>query len=224
MTTNRHRNGIGSRRKILVLALLAAFGPAHAADDDVAALMNPDTAVVSAGVGWASGNSADRALFGQYNGLRAERRQPAARLPVHQARRQRPVDEVRGPQPRPRRPRLRLRPGEAGRLGVRAGLPTVGLARPVHDQYGRARGGIDHPDHRQHPGRAGCGFQLRPLDQAQGPHRRRVEVDHAQPLLRRQLQVRGQGRVAPVGHRRLLLERDLPGLHGGERLRSARST
>lgn len=70
MTTNRNRNDIGSRRKILVLALLAAFGPAHAADDSVAALISPDTAVVSAGVAGASGNSADRALFGQYTGLR----------------------------------------------------------------------------------------------------------------------------------------------------------
>ena len=49
MTTNRHRNDIGSRQKILVLALVAVFGPAHAADDTVAALINPDTAVVSAG-------------------------------------------------------------------------------------------------------------------------------------------------------------------------------
>ncbi len=74
MTTNANRNGIGFRRKLLVLALLAAFGPAHAADDDAAAaaaLMNPDTAVVSGGLGWVSGNYADRALFGQYNGLRA---------------------------------------------------------------------------------------------------------------------------------------------------------
>src|SRR5450756_2568997 len=70
MTTNRHRNGIGSRQKILVLALLAVFGPAHAEDASVAALINPDTAVASAGLGWASGDSGDRGLFGQYNGLR----------------------------------------------------------------------------------------------------------------------------------------------------------
>jgi signal recognition particle subunit SRP54 len=30
------------------------------------------TAVASAGVGWSSGNSADRAFFGQYNGLRTQ--------------------------------------------------------------------------------------------------------------------------------------------------------
>ena len=70
MTKNKSRNGIGSRRRILVLALLAAFGPAHAEDDNAAALMNPNTAEVSAGVGWVSGNSSDRAFFGQYNGLR----------------------------------------------------------------------------------------------------------------------------------------------------------
>jgi MtrB/PioB family decaheme-associated outer membrane protein len=70
MTKKEHRNGVGSSRKILVVALLAAFGPAQAADEDAAALMNPDTAVVSVGVGWASGDTADRALFGQYNGLR----------------------------------------------------------------------------------------------------------------------------------------------------------
>ena len=70
MTNKEHRNGIGSSRKILVVALLAAFGPAHAADADVAALINPDTGVASAGIGWASGDSSDRALWGQYNGLR----------------------------------------------------------------------------------------------------------------------------------------------------------
>jgi MtrB/PioB family decaheme-associated outer membrane protein len=70
MTKNVHRNGIGSSRKILVLALLAAFGPAQAADESVAVLANPDTAVVAVGVGVASGSPEDRALFGQYNGLR----------------------------------------------------------------------------------------------------------------------------------------------------------
>lgn len=70
MTKKRHGNGIGSSRKILVLALLAVFGPAHAEDENVAALINPNTAVASIGVGWASGNSSDREFFGQYNGLR----------------------------------------------------------------------------------------------------------------------------------------------------------
>jgi len=70
MTKKEHRSGIGSSRKILFLALLAAFGPAQAQDASVAAQINPDTAAASAGVGWASGNSSDRALFGQYNGWR----------------------------------------------------------------------------------------------------------------------------------------------------------
>ncbi|MBK8742932.1 MAG: MtrB/PioB family decaheme-associated outer membrane protein [Betaproteobacteria bacterium] len=69
MTMNKNRNDIGSRQKILVLALLAVFGPAHAEDDTVAALINPDTAMASAGLGWASGDRWDRSLFGQYNGL-----------------------------------------------------------------------------------------------------------------------------------------------------------
>src|SRR5512139_1168886 len=69
MTNNEHRNGIGSSRKVLFLALLAAFGPAQAADEDVAAAINPNTAWASAGVGWASG---DRAFFGQYNGMRTQ--------------------------------------------------------------------------------------------------------------------------------------------------------
>jgi MtrB/PioB family decaheme-associated outer membrane protein len=72
MTNNEHRKGIGSSRKILFLALLAAFGPAQAADEDVAAAINPNTAWASAGVGWSSGDSSDRAFFGQYNGLRTQ--------------------------------------------------------------------------------------------------------------------------------------------------------
>lgn len=72
MTKKQQRNGIGSNRKILVLAVLAAFGPAQAADDDVAALTNPDIGVVSIGAGAASGSPSDRALFGQYNGLRTQ--------------------------------------------------------------------------------------------------------------------------------------------------------
>lgn len=72
MTKNERHNGIGSSRKILFLALLAAFGPAQAEDEKVAALVNPNTTVVSGGVGMASGSPADRALFGQYNGLRTQ--------------------------------------------------------------------------------------------------------------------------------------------------------
>lgn len=59
----------GFRPKLLGLALLAAFGPAHAEDDEVAQLVKPESSV-SAGLGVASGDSKDRTVFGQYNGLR----------------------------------------------------------------------------------------------------------------------------------------------------------
>ena len=49
MTRNQHRDA-GYRRKLLTVALLAVFGPAQAADDDVGALTNPDAAAISAGV------------------------------------------------------------------------------------------------------------------------------------------------------------------------------
>ncbi|UCE31003.1 MAG: MtrB/PioB family decaheme-associated outer membrane protein [Burkholderiales bacterium] len=54
----------GIRETALALALLAAFAPAHADDESVM------EASVAAGLGTASGDSADRSLFGQYNGLR----------------------------------------------------------------------------------------------------------------------------------------------------------
>lgn len=56
--------------KLLSLAMLAVFGPAHA-DDDAA---QPGAAAGSVTVGGAavSGDSRDRSLFGQYNGLRKE--------------------------------------------------------------------------------------------------------------------------------------------------------
>ena len=56
-------------RKLLALVVLAAFGSAHAEDDDVARLVNPESSV-SAGLGAVTGNSMDRTIFGQYNGLR----------------------------------------------------------------------------------------------------------------------------------------------------------
>ena len=70
MTGKKHRNCMASSRKILVLALLAAFGQAQAADEKVEALINPNMGDVSVGVGVASGSPNDRALFGQYNGLK----------------------------------------------------------------------------------------------------------------------------------------------------------
>ncbi|MBK7685948.1 MAG: MtrB/PioB family outer membrane beta-barrel protein [Rhodocyclaceae bacterium] len=68
MKTRRQHFGLS--HKLLFLAVLAAFGPVHAEDDEVAQVIKPDSTVVSAGLGVASGNSADRAIFGQYNGWR----------------------------------------------------------------------------------------------------------------------------------------------------------
>lgn len=55
-------------RAALALALLAAFGAAHAEEDEVVTEKS-----VTAGVGVVSGDDKDRALFGQYNGLRPDR-------------------------------------------------------------------------------------------------------------------------------------------------------
>ena len=52
----------------IALAVLAVFGVARAADEE-----GPMQASVRAGVGLASGDSADRALWGQYNGMRDSR-------------------------------------------------------------------------------------------------------------------------------------------------------
>lgn len=59
----------GFSQKILVLSVLAAFGSAHADEEEIAGFIKPDSAV-SVGWGIASGDGKDRAIFGQYNGLR----------------------------------------------------------------------------------------------------------------------------------------------------------
>ena len=67
MNTREHT--FGFQQKLLVLALLAAFGPANAADDDLAKLIKPDTTVVSVGAaGVVAGDRKDRGVFGQFNG------------------------------------------------------------------------------------------------------------------------------------------------------------
>ena len=58
-------------QKLLALSVLAAFGPAHAEEDEVAQLVHPESSV-SAGLGAATGDSKDRTIFGQYNGLRKD--------------------------------------------------------------------------------------------------------------------------------------------------------
>ena len=55
----------------MALAMLAVFGPAWADDDAVTELSKPSSSV-SVGVIGASGDSNDRSLFGQYNGLRQD--------------------------------------------------------------------------------------------------------------------------------------------------------
>ena len=57
----------GFGQKVMALAIVAAFGPAHA--DDVADLTQPVSSI-SVGIGAASGDSKDRSIFGQYNGMR----------------------------------------------------------------------------------------------------------------------------------------------------------
>ena len=61
----------GFSLKIVVLALLAAFGSAHAADDEIAALIRPDSSV-SIGAAGVTGAENERSIFGQYNGLRRQ--------------------------------------------------------------------------------------------------------------------------------------------------------
>ena len=60
----------GFSQKLLALTLLAAFGSAHAGDDEMAQFIKPDSTVVSVGAGAVSGDSKNRTIFGQYNGLR----------------------------------------------------------------------------------------------------------------------------------------------------------
>lgn len=64
-TSTQH---FGCRQKVLALAILAAFAPAQA-DDDIAQYITPESSV-RAGAGYVSGDNKERALFGQYNGMR----------------------------------------------------------------------------------------------------------------------------------------------------------
>ena len=60
---------LGYSQKILMLCVLAAFGSAHADEDEVAQLIKPDSSM-RIGLGSATGDKYDRAILGQYNGLR----------------------------------------------------------------------------------------------------------------------------------------------------------
>jgi len=68
MIMNTPKQQFDFNQKLLVIALLAAFGPAHAADDNIAKLIKPDSTVVAAGLAGVSGDRYDRTIFGQYNG------------------------------------------------------------------------------------------------------------------------------------------------------------
>lgn len=68
MIMNSPKQHFGFNQKLLVIALLTAFGPAHADDDNVAKLIKPDNTVVSAGLAGVSGDRSDRTIYGQYNG------------------------------------------------------------------------------------------------------------------------------------------------------------
>ncbi len=60
----------GLSKTLIGLAVLASFGPAQAEEeDDLAQHIKPESSV-SIGLGGTSGDSQERALFGQYNGMR----------------------------------------------------------------------------------------------------------------------------------------------------------
>ncbi|WP_374261421.1 MtrB/PioB family decaheme-associated outer membrane protein [Zoogloea sp.] len=61
----------GFSLKIVALALLAAFGSAYAEDDEVAALIRPDSSA-AVGVAGLTGANNERSWFGQYSGLRRD--------------------------------------------------------------------------------------------------------------------------------------------------------
>ena len=56
---------------LLAPVLLAAFGPAHAQEDETAKLTKPESSI-SVGVAGVSGDSKERARFGHYSGLRKD--------------------------------------------------------------------------------------------------------------------------------------------------------
>lgn len=65
---NTHEKHFSFQQKILVIALLVAFGPVQADDAEVAKLIKPDTTEVSVGIGGILGSKEDKSIIGQYNG------------------------------------------------------------------------------------------------------------------------------------------------------------
>ena len=67
----RSKKQFGFNKKLLALSVLAAIGLAHADEDEIAQLIKPGSSI-SVGLGNAVGNSQNRTIFGQYNGLRKD--------------------------------------------------------------------------------------------------------------------------------------------------------
>jgi MtrB/PioB family decaheme-associated outer membrane protein len=65
---NTYEHQFGFKKTLLVVALLAVFGPARAEDQVLAKLISPDSTTVSVGAGGVLGDQEDRTIFGQYNG------------------------------------------------------------------------------------------------------------------------------------------------------------
>ncbi|MES2149394.1 MAG: MtrB/PioB family decaheme-associated outer membrane protein [Pseudomonadota bacterium] len=70
MKTSKHI--VRLRHSVMALAILGAFAPAFAADPALAEYLKPSS-TASVGFGANSGDSAERAIFGQYSGLRDKR-------------------------------------------------------------------------------------------------------------------------------------------------------
>ena len=66
---NIARQHSGFRKTLVSLAVITACAPVYAQDAEIAQLIRPESSV-SVGVGGVSGDERDRALFGQYNGMR----------------------------------------------------------------------------------------------------------------------------------------------------------
>jgi MtrB/PioB family decaheme-associated outer membrane protein len=63
------RNIPGLRRSVIALAVLGAFSPLCAGADDIDQYIKPDS-TASIGIAALNGDAKDRAIFGQYNGMR----------------------------------------------------------------------------------------------------------------------------------------------------------
>lgn len=66
---NINQQSFAFRKTLIAIAVLAACAPVCAQDSGIAELISPQSSI-SIGVGGVSGDQRDRALFGQYNGMR----------------------------------------------------------------------------------------------------------------------------------------------------------